>query len=115
MTCRACLPRPAPTLRPGPLSPLGALKVSDRPGEPPRRPHQREHGTLRVLTACDPDAGKLERTFKDPSTAGLHPLNCRINVADTEIKEPERQLHHLGFVGDPAESLAGNRHDLVAA
>src|SRR6516164_10324332 len=87
--------------------------MRDRLGEP--RPHQREHGALRILAARDPGTWHFERTFEDSAAANLHPLRRGIDVADAEIEQPERELHHRRLSEHTAKGLPADRHELIVA
>ena len=92
----------------------GALEISDRAASP--RSLQREYGALRVRASDDPAAARhFDRTFQDLAAAGLDALRRRVDVADVEIVEPEREPGSSGLGEHAADHLPSGGEGLIRA
>src|SRR5262249_9868062 len=103
---------PAPAARLGGSLRPDALEVSDRTAAP--LPFQREPPALPVRAQQDrPAAPQSMRAVDDPSAAGRHALRRRVNVADAEVVEPERNQRRRGSGKDTAERLRAGGKKLI--
>src|SRR5271166_2212498 len=80
------------------------------------RPRQREDGALRVRTLDDPVAARhFDGAFDDLAAAGLHALRRRIDIADVEVVEPERDRDRQRLGEHAADRYPTGGEQLVRA